>query len=106
MDNTERLVTWGLLALIAYELYRPPKAPGGLRSVGSGVGGNTPAWVQQLSNLEQYELVQEYNTNNMSEELANNLFAIPQGPGGTATADFRVQADYFSPTRGIFANCG
>jgi hypothetical protein len=50
MTNTEKAVTWGLLGLIAWELWKP--AP----TMGSGIdtiGNNIPLWVKQLSRNEQ-----------------------------------------------------
>lgn len=46
MSNTEKAVTWGLLALIAYELYQPAKNLKGGVDVNDD---NIPLWVKQFS---------------------------------------------------------
>jgi hypothetical protein len=48
MSDSEKAITWGLLAFIAWELYKPAPTISG----GSGidtVGDNIPVWVKQLS---------------------------------------------------------
>lgn len=46
MTNAEKAVTWGLLALIAWELWQPRgMAAGGATAQGT----ETPPWVRQLS---------------------------------------------------------
>jgi hypothetical protein len=53
MTNSEKAVTWGLLAFIAWELWKPS----GLQAPGPGCGPATspssgivvPPWVKQLS---------------------------------------------------------
>lgn len=48
MDNTEKAVTWGLLGLIAWELWQSsaPPSPGTDLTT---IGDNIPLWVKQLS---------------------------------------------------------
>jgi hypothetical protein len=103
MTDTERIVTWGLMAFIAWELYRAPSSPS-TRPATNSVDSQVPVWVQQLSNVEQREYIQEYDTTQMTTDLTENLLSIPQGPGGTPTQPGKL--DFFRPTRGIFSLCG
>jgi hypothetical protein len=47
VSNTEKLVTWGLLGFIAWELYKPAPVLGG--SDITAINDNIPLWVKQLS---------------------------------------------------------
>ena len=54
MTDTERAVTWGLLGLIAYELWRGQGGGvGGCNSPSSlpSSGDSTPVWVSQLAEV-------------------------------------------------------
>jgi hypothetical protein len=46
MSDSEKAVTWGLLALIAWELW---PQQGGASNVNATFGDNVPEWVKQLS---------------------------------------------------------
>ena len=53
MTNTEKIVTWGLMALIAYELYRPSGTMAGCAAPGPLSSDLTaPRWIQQLAQCE------------------------------------------------------
>lgn len=53
MTNTEKVVTWGLLGLIAWELWQQvqPSRPAAQLGIDT-VGDNIPVWVKQLSRNE------------------------------------------------------
>lgn len=57
LTNSEKFVTWGLLGLIAFELYRqnnPPALASNCRSINTnpGSGDQIPDWIQDLSRVE------------------------------------------------------
>lgn len=96
MSDTEKLLLFGLVGLIAWELW--PKQQPQLQSlVNSDPLSNTPIWVQQLSAAEQAECSEP-------ESVLECLLSIPQGPGGTYTNHFEP-INYFNPTRGILGLC-
>lgn len=47
MNDTEKMVTWGLLAFIAWELWAP--AQEAQADINSTFGDQVPEWVKQLS---------------------------------------------------------
>ena len=102
MTDSEKLVTWGLLALIAWEL-RPKQQQQAAGLGATDPTSNTPAWIQQLSNVEQQEYMEEVRAG----DVIDNLLAIPQGPGGTSNYNTtNIQPiNFFNPTRGIFSLC-
>lgn len=103
-SNSERLLLFGLLGLIAWELW-PKSAPAPMGSVANDPLSNTPPWVQQLSIVEQFDCPQA------SPDALECLLAIPQGPGGTYTSVPQGPGgsdqivNYFNPVQGIFSLC-
>ena len=103
--DTENLITWGLLAFIAYELWqqRPPAPTLSFMTSNNPLQTNTPKWIQQLSNEERYDYYVDMTNGGIANDITDNLLTIPQGPGGTYIPG--IPDDYFSPTAGIFAMC-
>lgn len=97
MTKTESLITWGLLALIAYELW--PKTPqAGMQPFRQNNESQTPTWIQNLS----YDTMQDdsYSTDDIS-----NLLSIPQGPGGGTTQWGAPPGGFFNPIGGLVGQC-
>lgn len=101
MDDTEKLFLFGLIGLIAWELW--PKSPAPPSLISSDPLNNTPIWIQQLSAVEQNEYMEEIKEGDIFE----NLLSIPQGPGGTYNYDVTnfQPINFFNPTRGIMGFC-
>jgi hypothetical protein len=108
-SDSERLLLFGLLGLIAWELWpKSPAAPG--VSMGGDPLSKTPPWVQQLSAAEQLQCDQT------EPDALECLLAIPQGPGGSSSfpyvpggtaspGGFNPVVNFFNPTQGIFSMC-
>jgi len=104
MTDTEKLLMFGFLGLIAWELWpKKTTAPTGLGLQPVDTMSNTPPWIQQLSQVEQQEFIQEIKEGDTFE----NLLSIPQGPGGTSNYNYdNVQPiNFFNPTRGLLSLC-
>jgi hypothetical protein len=80
MTTTEKIMTWGLLAVIAYELWQsaPVSARGGLLPVDPS--SKLPIWAQQLAMSEG---VYGGSAGGYSTTTVEDLMSLPQGPGGT-----------------------
>jgi hypothetical protein len=103
--GSENLITWGLLAFIAYELYQSA-APAPSRP-SNPILTNIPIWVQQLSAAEQRDYI-DTTSKGMANQIFDNLLSIPQGPGGGSYIGPYTPAagiDFFNPTTGIFSMC-
>lgn len=101
-SNSERLLLFGLLGLIAWELWPKQSAVPSIRSINDPLS-NTPPWIQQLSLAEQLD------GGNQNPDMLETLLSIPQGPGGSpsvmygpgGSASGQNITNFFNPTQGI-----
>ena len=96
MTKKEQLITWGLLALIAYELWPSSPESAAQRGFLPDRDSPVPTWIQNVS----YDSLQadSYTTDDIS-----NLLSVPQGPGGSYT--YAPGGDFFNPIGGLLGAC-
>lgn len=98
MTDTEKLVLFGLVGLIAWELWPNRQQAAPVAGYDNDPLSNTPPWIQQLATAEQFDCVE-------TDDALDCLLSIPQGPGGTSNFPTNQPINFFNPTRGIFGAC-
>jgi hypothetical protein len=93
MTRNERLITWGLLALIAYELWPSSPFAAADRGFQPDHDSPLPTWIQNVSYAAQEDT---------TTDTITSLLSVPQGPGGTYVYP-PPGGDYFNPVGGL---CG